>query len=277
MMKKVRKKVSQANASTTKKLKKLQKNNEILEKSLEKCQAKYKAEVKQAIMSQRQAQTFARLILKQHEEEKKNISRELHDGIAQLLAGINFELEIISTETKNSAGQIHDKIINTQKLIEHSVEVLHRFARELRPIMLDDLGLTAGIRSYIKEFSRQNKIKTKVQIQSNFPYTSELQKIVIFRLIQEAFSNINKHAKATKINITLKIVKNNIVVEVKDNGISFNTKNILNKKNSKHLGLLGMKERINIAKGTLSIISIPKKGTTISATIPLEKKIIATL
>ncbi len=264
------KKSTESTRSLLKKLEDQTKLNEELRREIAQCQKRFRNEVKKAKINHTQTQRYAYLIFKQHEEEKKNISRELHDEVAQLLTGISYDLSILSQETKTAQSKVHVKILRTQKLIEHSVEVVHRFARELRPIILDDLGLTNGLRSYVADFERHTKIKTILKINKKIIKIDDLQKMVLFRVVQEALSNVMKHSKATLVNITLNVLGDFAEIEIHDNGVSFNVDKISKEDGNDRLGLLGMKERVSIANGSLHISSSKANGTLIRAKIPLS-------
>lgn len=201
---------------------------------------------------------FTEMLYKEHELAKKKISAELHDEIAQILTAINFDLAIISRQ-----GQLQDKIKNTQNLIEASVKIINQFARELRPTILDDLGLIPALKSYCNEFSLKNNIPVILSPLFGHDNLSELHKTIFFRITQEALANIIKHAKANKITVSLTKVKQNLRLEIYDDGIGFNP----DKK--KLSGLLAMDERLKLTKGKLKIISSPGKGTKIIAEIKI--------
>lgn len=229
---------------------------------------------KQLKLELKKCQNFSQQLYLRHEEVRKEISRELHDEVAQLLAGINFELAILSKKASKDIFILRKQIMVTQKLIENSVEVIHTFARDLRPMILDDLGLIPAIKSYTKIFFKKTNIPVEIISHENFLSLSDLNKTVLFRVAQEALSNIAKHSKAKQVTITLKRHKNSLHMEIHDNGISFNTK-ILRTNLSKRrgIGIMGMEERIKIAKGTFTITSSPLRGTTIKVFINLGKEI----
>jgi signal transduction histidine kinase len=220
----------------------------------------------------KQAQKFAQQLFLQQEEDRKEISRELHDEVAQILTSINFQLAILSKEASESAKVIRDRIAETQKLIEDSVEIIHHFARKLRPMILDDLGLVPAIKSYIKSFSKQTELPITLTYNSRLNGLNEFNKVVLFRVIQESLCNISKHAKATKVSISIRKTGLTIFLDVHDNGRSFKVKNNQAAFKTKRLGLLGMAERVRMAKGQLTITSSKAKGTLISVQVPYTRK-----
>lgn len=220
----------------------------------------------------------------QQEENRKEISRELHDEVGQVLTAINLELEVLIKEASSDSLKIKERIkedssdslkvkeriLNTQKLVEDSVEIVHRFARELRPMILDDLGIIHAIKSYLKEFQKLYKIPVIFKSNSKFSNINEIPKTVLFRVVQESLTNIAKHSKATRASVHLKGVNKNILLDVVDNGRSFNVNSLSSSIRNKRLGLIGMSERVRLAGGTLLIKSSKGKGTTVRAEIPIQ-------
>lgn len=201
---------------------------------------------------------FTEMLYREHEQAKKKISAELHDEIAQILTAINFDLAIISKQEK-----IPEKLKNTQLLIEESVKIINQFARELRPTILDDLGLIPALKSHFSIFSQKNSIELTLTTSSEFSELNDLHKIILFRITEESLNNIAKHSKATRVSISLKQRQQFLILEIQDNGVGFN----LAKK--KKFGIFGMEERLKLAQGKLIIKSVLTKGTLIKAQIKL--------
>ena len=125
------------------------------EAALEKSQHHYRQLLEQSHLQQEQLRRLSHQILLTQEEERKHISRELHDEISQILTGINVRLAALKMEAMADAGELKRKIARTQRLVERSVAAVHRFAMELRPAMLDDLGLVPALLTYLKEFRKR--------------------------------------------------------------------------------------------------------------------------
>jgi signal transduction histidine kinase len=224
------------------------------------------------VMASRQYfSNFLQTIILQQEAEKREISRELHDEIAQMLTGINFELAILSKEAANSTKILQEKVLHAQKLVGASVEVIHDFARELRPLVLDDLGLVAAIQAYVKEFSKKSSIKVKFNTNFRTVNLEDFVKTVFFRVTQESLNNVFKHAEATNVSIKLSKQKSNTVLVIHDNGKSFKVDKFLTLAHNGRIGIRGMIERVKLVNGTLEIKSAPGKGTTITVQIPDTK------
>ncbi|MDE3085007.1 MAG: sensor histidine kinase, partial [Verrucomicrobiota bacterium] len=211
-------------------------------------------------------------VLSAQEEERKHISRELHDEIGQALTAVNVSLALLQKQN-GSAQSWRKKVGETRALLESSMESVHRFARELRPEMLDHLGLYASLRSYVKNFAARTGIKAALRTETEIEHLTGQQEIVLFRVAQESLTNIAKHARATQAEIVFSRTAKGLCMEVKDNGRSFAVEEQLAVKRHKRLGLLGMQERVRLVNGEFAIESAPNCGTTVRITIPLAKNV----
>jgi signal transduction histidine kinase len=240
----------------------------LLRSQLKECRKLNKQLTSDALSAKKKAQKFVQVLIERHEEDRRAISRELHDEVAQLLTGINFELAVLTKEASNSDKKLQKRIAETQSLISKSVEVVHNFARQLRPRVLDDLGIVAAIKTAIKDFTKVSGIPVELKAPKGSIKLESLKKTVIFRVTQEALINVNKHSKATKVQIRMTLDKQRLVLEIEDNGKSF-------KKNSKNksfgIGIQGMEERVKMVRGDFKISSNEGAGTTVVITIPLKK------
>ena len=137
------------------------------------------------------------------EEERKRISRELHDEIVQTLVGINVHLASLTLTKNIDLNELRRKISRTQRLVEQSVEIVHRFARELRPTVLDDLGLIPALKSFIKEFAIRTKLHVEFTASDEVGQLDNTQRTVLYRVIQSALANVDQHAHASKVTVSL--------------------------------------------------------------------------
>lgn len=218
---------------------------------------------------QEKLRQLTRQIISAQEEERKKISRELHDEVVQTLVGINVELSALGHGASSGLRALKSKIARTQRLVENSVNAVHRFARELRPPVLDDLGLIPALHAYSKSLAARKKIKIQLIAFSGVEALPSVKRTVLFRVAQEALTNVARHAHATQVKLTLSEIPGAAIrMEIGDNGKSFPVERILSAKNPKRLGLVGMKERIEMVGGTLVIESTLGKGTTVRAEIP---------
>jgi signal transduction histidine kinase len=200
------------------------------------------------------------------------ISRELHDQIAQTLTGINIQLAALKTESLVNTKDLQKKISSTQKLVEKSVDIVHRFARELRPTVLDDLGLIPALHSFMKSFAKRTGVHAHLMTFAvKIDQLDAARRTVLFRVAQEALNNVARHAHASRVEVSLQKLPGCICMKIKDDGKSFNVGRALHANGGKHLGLLGMRERLEMVGGKFVVESSPGKGTTIQARIPIGK------
>jgi signal transduction histidine kinase len=155
-------------------------------------------------------------------------------------------------------------------MVEKSVELVHQFARELRPKTLDDLGLIPALRVFMDEFSKRTGIRvhfTTVTAEA-IKHIDEATRTVLYRVAQEALTNVARHADAGLVEVRIQKLPRAVVVTVKDDGKSFQVERVLHAKGNKRLGLLGMRERVEMVGGSFRVESTPGSGTTIRAEIP---------
>jgi signal transduction histidine kinase len=206
------------------------------------------------------------------EEERKRIARELHDETSQSLASLAANLEAVASMLPASAEKVKARLRKAERLSIGILDEIHRLIYELRPTILDDLGLvaaarwladnnlaTAGIRVDFRTTGREKRLPPKLEA-------------TLFRVIQEAVSNTARHAQARNVSMSLHFKKNTIRVCISDDGKGFNVEEAITAKDRpRGLGLLGMKERVELMNGTLSIWSHPGSGTKIDVEIPLKE------
>lgn len=209
------------------------------------------------------------------EDERRRVSRELHDGINQLLVSVNYKLDSVRSKLSKqkqdkSIQQIETAIDDASEILATSMQEVRRISRDLRPTLLDDLGLTAAIESLTNDFSERTKID--VQIHNNCSKERLPQEIetAFYRIIQEAFHNIEKHALSAKI-VQLKLIKKPKIVtlSINNDGLGFdkNTLDITNP--DRGLGLRNMQDRTDLLEGTMSVNSNLEKGTTVIVNLPI--------
>jgi signal transduction histidine kinase len=240
-----------------------------VEIKLKKSEAHYAKLFEESRSMQDQMRHLSRQLLLTQEEERRRISRELHDEIVQTLVGINVHLASLSAKSRIDVRDLRRKIGRTQRLVEKSVNIVHRFARELRPTVLDDLGLIPALQSFIKDFTARTNIRIKFTAFEGVELLNDTQRTVLYRVAQSALANVHKHAKATEARVSLRKLKSVIRMQIHDNGKSFDLARVLFAKRHKRLGLLGSRERVEMVGGKFNIHSAPGKGTTITADIPI--------
>jgi signal transduction histidine kinase len=220
---------------------------------------------------QEELKYLSRSLLSVQEEERKRISRELHDVIGQALTGITVRLATLKAETTSRGKDLHRKIAVTQRLVEKSVDIVHRFARDLRPAVLDDLGLIPALQSYVKGYIAQTGIAVDIETFAGVEKLSGTARIVLYRVVQESLANVSRHAHASRAVVSIRKFRGRVQMNVTDNGRGFVVDTAAIAESSKRLGLLGMRERVEMAGGTFCVESTLGKETTIRVEIPYGK------
>ncbi len=223
-------------------------------------------------LMQKKLRQLTHQIISAQEEERKEISRELHDEVVQTLVGINVELAALGKGAAVGLETLKAKIARTQRLVEHSVNEVHRFARELRPAVLDDLGLIPALHAYSKSLAERKKLKIRMTAFGGVEALGSAKRTVLFRVAQEALTNVARHAHATQVRMSITEISGAIRMEISDNGKSFPVGKTLLAGNNKRLGLVGMRERVEMVGGHLTIKSAPGMGTTVCAEIPFTQE-----
>jgi PAS domain S-box-containing protein len=223
------------------------------------------------IASEQRFKALSNKIIQHQAAERVTLSRELHDQFGQTLVSLRLELLNLQKQYHELSGC--SRINQMLGCVDSLVEMTRTLASELRPGMLEKLGLVSTLQWYAEQFEQQTGISCKVFIKAPSLQDIEIQPdtaIVAYRIIQEALANVCKHSQATRVNIVLNVKNRNLVVAVEDNGIGAK----LNKQEGQmHLGIMGMQERASIVGGELKIQTHVKRGFKLSAYLPLEKQI----
>jgi signal transduction histidine kinase len=186
------------------------------------------------------------------------------------LTAINFHLATLKKEAAPNSKGLKRKIAHTQRLVEKSVAIVHQFAGQLRPPALDDLGLIPALHSYMKDFTKRTGLAIRFAsfTLGKIEQLDSAKRTVLYRVAQEALVNVAKHAQASLVKVRIQKLRSVIRMEVRDNGKSFEVQSVLSTKRNKGLGLLGMRERVEMVGGRFAVESAPGQGTTIRAEIP---------
>jgi signal transduction histidine kinase len=201
------------------------------------------------------------------EMERQRLSRELHDGLGQLLIAIKLRLEgLIFTDRSKLIYTIE----GIKKLFDSTIDEVKRISYDLMPAVLFEFGLVKAIRNLCDDIETRSRIKTNLIFECDSDKLDKLQKTYLFRIIQEAMNNIVKHAEASRVDISLSLIDNTIHLFIADNGKGFNLEERIHSLNTN--GIYNMRERVNLLNGSFEINSIIKNGTTIKAVIPLYSK-----
>jgi signal transduction histidine kinase len=255
-------------AASNRKLKKEVVQRQAVEESLRQSEQQSSRLLEQSRRLQEQLRQLSRRILLAQEEERKRISRELHEVIAQVLTGINMQLATLKNEAALNTSGLDRKISRTQRLVVKSVDIVHRFARELRPAVLDDLGLIPALHSLMKSFAKETGLRVSLTAFAGVEALDSARRTVLYRVAQEALTNVARHAHASRVDASLHKLSKAVGMTIKDDGRSFEVERVFHAKKGKRLGLLGMRERVEMVGGTFSVESTPRRGTTIQVRIP---------
>lgn len=206
------------------------------------------------------------IVNKIREEEHIYFARQIHDKLGQQLMKLKMDIMWLSSKIKDRTDEITQKVAESIALLNDTAETTRQIDAELRPRILDDLGLFAALEWQSAEFVRKTGIKSDLKISFDEPEFSKFLSINIFRIYQETLSNISRHAKAKQVITEIKYENGNMIMSIHDNGNGFKTSKT---KNIKTLGVSGMRDRASALNGTMKIQSAPHQGTTIILTIPL--------
>jgi len=245
-------------------------NRKSAQKSLLSSERNHRALLKEARQMQQRLRHLSHQVLSAQEEERKEISRELHDEIVQTLTGINVQLATLKIESGVSKKSFSRHISYTQRLVEKSVNIVHRFARDLRPTLLDDLGLIPALHAYMKGFTQRTGLHVGFSTFAGVEGLSNDKRTVLYRVAQAALVNVSQHAEATTVGVSISELPHAVVMDINDNGKSFDVDRVLDSRRNKRLGLIGMRERVEMVGGTFAVTSSPDAGTRISVSLPYK-------
>lgn len=215
-------------------------------------------------------QDFGLKIIGAQEEERKRLSREIHDGPAQMMANVMMRSDLIERVYKEyGADEALKEVKSLKKMVRNALYEVRRIIYDLRPMALDDLGLVPTLKKYlqtIEEYHSTTKI-TYMNIGEERRLPSKVE-VAFFRLVQESVQNALKHADAREIKVKLEMTDKRVTAIIKDDGQGFD----LNEKKSESFGLIGMRERVDLLNGEISIDSKRGVGTVVLIQVPLEVK-----
>jgi signal transduction histidine kinase len=250
-------------------------NNKVLallraEKALRTSQDHYRQLFCEAKLMQDNLRNLSNQVLHVQERERKHISRELHDEVGQALTALNTDLTLLRRNGHPDPKWLHNKIGNTQQLLQQTMETVHRFARELRPAMLDELGLLPALRCYLKAFALRTGLRVRFDGNPAAEKLNDEQKTVLFRVTQESLTNVARHAQASHVTVSMRALANRLRLRIKDNGKAFDVDHRFRTQGRKRLGLMGMQERVRLVNGKFAIQSSPGSGTAVRVEIPFK-------
>ncbi|HTZ59020.1 MAG TPA: sensor histidine kinase [Acidobacteriaceae bacterium] len=221
------------------------------------------AERQRAEKAESELRRLSNQLVRVQEEERKTISRELHDEVGQILTGLRMELGTLSAHEPEEA--FRQRLDSVKHLAEEALRAVRNLSLLVRPSMLDDLGLEPALRWQTREFSRRCGIPVNLAIEGRLDNLPEPLRLCLYRAIQEALTNCGKHANATRVTVTVRHDDGRVSASVQDNGKGFDKLRL----QTHGLGLVGMGERVRALQGVITVSSEPGRGTLISLEVPL--------
>ena len=223
--------------------------------------------------SEYQLRLLSSHILDVQELERKRISRELHDDLGQSLALLKLRIGSLVRTLATDEGRLRDEFLGLSDSLDKIIENTRRISRELEPSILEDLGLTTAARRLLKEFSRHYDAHCKIDIEDMDDLIGHRAKLVIYRILQEALTNIAKHSHASEVSCSVRRMNHAVHISIEDNGDGFDPASIsLRGGGREGMGLMTMSERARMIGATLTIDSGDGRGTRLTLTVPADKR-----
>jgi signal transduction histidine kinase len=219
--------------------------------------------------SQRDLEQLSARLVDAQEEERRSLSRELHDEVGQSLGALLVDVARIKSQVSQHETGIQEQLTHMKGLGEKTLSTVRNMALLLRPSMLDDLGLVAAIEWQGREVSRQGQMEVDVQAGNVPDDLPDDYKICIYRVVQEALNNATRHSGAKRARVAIEWDGHTITVSISDDGQGFDSERV------RGLGLLGMEERVRRLGGKVTIHSRPREGTNIRAELPVPSTVTA--
>jgi two-component system NarL family sensor kinase len=210
-------------------------------------------------------------IIKAQEAERSRIAQELHDGINQMIASVKMRLRKVETSLPEMKPAAREILGRCDRLLVKVLEENRRIAHNLRPTDLDNLGLSAACASFCNEVQSRANLQVQCRITLPPKRLPEATELHLFRIVQEAINNIEKHAQAKSVKLKISCENDSVILKIQDDGCGFDEKNSKNRKRGHGLGLSNMRERALSLGGSYDLRSTPNKGTTILVQVPLAE------
>jgi signal transduction histidine kinase len=201
------------------------------------------------------------------EEERTRIARELHDDLAQLLTAIKIDVSRLVQDVSRGEAPPARVLEGVVPLIDTTLDTVGRIVSELRPTRIGDIGLAAAIEKKLAEFQQRMEIECELSIRPEGLNIRDPVATAVFRIMEEALTNIARHSAATRAEVRMRQQENDLLLEVRDNGRGVRDQELLGQDS---YGLIGMKERADLLGGSVTITGIPGRGTIVAARIPLD-------
>jgi len=219
---------------------------------------------------QQRQQLGLKIILAQ-EEERKRVAREIHDGPAQSMANVILRAEVCEKMLERDPEQVRQELLELKTMVIASLKDVRKIIFDLRPMVLDDLGVIPALKRFIAEYQQKYGLAVEFVTLGEEKRLSAALEVAVFRIIQEALNNVVKHTRAHEAMVKLEVTDNQVNILIRDDGQGFDKEKALREETANSYGIMGMKERVEMLEGRFSITSRVGKGTTVSAQIPINK------
>jgi signal transduction histidine kinase len=216
--------------------------------------------------AERQMRELSQQLVNTQEEERKNLSRELHDHVAQVLTGLRMELGRLERMTAPSTPQVGPVVAGCKALVDDMFRTVRNLALGLRPSMLDDFGLQAALEWHVRDFTGRYDIKVDLEMEGDLETLPDRHRTCVYRVVQEAMTNCARHAQAKAIEVIVTARAEQLRVSVSDDGVGLDPD-----RRRDGLGLRGIEERVKELEGTITISREPASGTTLAIRLPLPQ------
>ena len=225
---------------------------------------KYRAGVRQYVAD----------ITRSQEEERKRVARELHDDTVQSLIAISQRLELLRNTLDDEPDAVRERLTEVKTMVTGSIASVRQFSRDLRPLALEDLGLTAAIQYLVNQLTQDGTIEAVLEVDGTADDLSTDMEVAIYRILQEALNNIRKHAHANHVKVVVQFTKGQVKLVVRDNGRGFDVpESLTDFASDGHFGIMGLQERAQLFGGHLSLQSGAVDGTVIRIVMPRQSEI----
>ena len=219
---------------------------------------------KRAQEAERQLRELSQQLVAAQEEERRKLSRELHDHVGQMLTALRMELGRIERVGKAANAALGTTVAECRQLVDNMVHTVRDLALGLRPSMLDDFGLQPALEWLARDFTRRSHVPVELVVSGSLDDLGDQHRTAAYRIVQEALTNCVRHAKATHITVNLKSEPDALSVSVGDNGVGLDPR-----RRDTGFGLRGIEERVRELGGSLQLSSVPGKGATLAVRLPL--------
>lgn len=227
-------------------------------------------EIRTKISELQQIQKLGLSIILAREEERKHLAREIHDGPAQSMANIVMRAEFCIKLLETQPKMLRSELVSLIDLAKQCLKDVRKIIFELRPMQLDDLGLVPALKRYIEQYQKDCNILVEMTVLGKERRFDSTLEIALFRIVQECLTNVKKHAQAKHVAIIVEFLENKINLSVKDDGIGFDYEQVSKEKHNNGYGLLGIKERLQLIKGELTVKTAPGRGTELIFFVPVS-------